>query len=147
MVRGTQHRGRARSNHCRRGASGHGDLFAVLVVGEMSDLEESFATQLKQHSLPEPTREFPFALMRRRKFRFDFAWIEERVAVEIQGATFRKGAHSSGTGLARDFEKNNLAMLLGWKVFYFDSKMVQDGRAVNTICEAFGNVGMMEMAW
>ena len=101
----------------------------------MSELEDTLANNIYVHGLPEPTREFPFALPR--KFRFDFAWIGERLAVEVQGGTYQRGAHSSGTGLARDFEKNNLAVLKGWRVLYFDTKMITDGRAVNTLVEYF----------
>ena len=111
----------------------------------MSDLENTFETQVKQHSLPDPIREFPFALQCGRKFRFDFAWLDAKIAVEIQGATYRKGAHSTGTGLARDFEKNNLAVSLGWRVLYFDSKMIHDGRAVNFVEDLFKTTQTMEM--
>lgn len=107
----------------------------------MSHLEDSLETQLKIHSLPPAIREVPFALPR--KFRFDFAWLEEKIAVEIQGGTYKKGAHSSGKGLARDFEKNNLAVLNGWRVFYFDGKMIDDGRAINFLCDLFQRLGTL----
>jgi very-short-patch-repair endonuclease len=58
-----------------------------------------------------------------RKFRFDFAWLRERVAVEIQGGTFARGrsAHS-GASIVRDHEKHNLATLEGWRVIYFNAR-------------------------
>lgn len=58
-----------------------------------------------------------------RKFRFDFAWPAERVAVEIQGGTFAAGrsAHS-GASIRRDHEKHNLATLHGWRLIYFNAR-------------------------
>lgn len=99
----------------------------------MSELEDTFEAHCKIHLPAQPIREFPFALPR--KFRFDFCWVEERIAVEIQGGTWAKGAHSSGKGLQRDFEKNNLAVLLGWRVYYFDTNAVTSGEAINFMKE------------
>lgn len=103
----------------------------------MSYLEDAFSNNVTVHGLPEPIREFPFALRHGRKWRFDFAWLEQKIAVEIQGATWKKGAHSSGVGLKRDFEKNNYAMLDGWRLFYFDANMVTSGEAINFMCQVF----------
>lgn len=71
--------------------------------------------------LPPP--EMEAAIIPGRKFRFDFAWPDVRVAVEIQGGTFGKGrsAHT-GASLVRDHEKANLAALNGWRVLYFNAK-------------------------
>ena len=64
--------------------------------------------------------------MKGRKFRWDFCWKSARLLVEINGGTFTKGAHSTGTGLRRDYEKNNLAQLAGWRCLMFDGEMVID---------------------
>lgn len=58
-----------------------------------------------------------------RRFRFDFAWPAERVAVEIQGGTFAAGrsAHS-GASIRRDHEKHNLATIEGWTLLYFNAR-------------------------
>jgi len=81
--------------------------------------------------LPEPARELKFCPGRR--FRFDFAYPEKMLAIEVQGQTWHKGAHSSGTGLERDYEKMNLAQSLGWRVYQFSSNMVESGEAVRMI--------------
>ena len=66
-----------------------------------------------------------------RKFAFDFAWAEQRLAVEVQGGIFLpKGAHTSGPGVTRDCEKAALAMLEGYRTLAVTGAMVRDGRAV-----------------
>ena len=74
-----------------------------------SDLEEVFALQLDALGLTGYLREYP--AVKGRKFRWDFCWKSARLLVEINGGTFTKGAHSTGTGIRRDYEKNNLAQL------------------------------------
>ena len=53
-----------------------------------------------------------------RRWRFDFAWAPERVALEIEGGVWLKGnkksRHTTGRGFTDDREKYNEAMLLGW---------------------------------
>ena len=65
----------------------------------------------------EPVREFVFAPPRR--WRFDFAWPDLKVAVEIDGGTWNGGRHASGVGMQGDLEKHNRATCLGWKVLRF----------------------------
>src|ERR1700759_4634799 len=67
--------------------------------------------------LPEPVTEYKFWPGRR--FRFDFAWVKEKVAVEIEGGIWVRGRHSRGPGMMSDMEKDNQAGLMGWRVFRF----------------------------
>ena len=99
-----------------------------------SALEAELALQIKALGLPEPVREY--RAIAGRKFRFDFAWLEQRLLIEINGGTYTKGAHSTGQGIARDYEKANLAVLHGWRVLTFDGKAVKSGEAVETIRKA-----------
>jgi len=46
-----------------------------------SALEAELALQIKALGLPEPVREY--RAIKGRKFRFDFAWLEHRLLVEI----------------------------------------------------------------
>lgn len=57
-----------------------------------------------------------------RKWRFDFAFLEERVALEVEGGIFIQGRHARGTGIAADIEKYNSAALLGWTVLRVQPK-------------------------
>lgn len=94
----------------------------------MTALEEQFLFQVRALGLPEPTREY--CAIPTRNFRFDFAWLEQKVLVEVNGGTYQHMGHSTGAGLSRDYEKHNLATLAGWRVLSFDRKMVESGEAV-----------------
>lgn len=67
-------------------------------------------------------REYRFAPPRR--WRFDFAWPLERVAVEIEGGVWTGGRHVSARGFAADCDKYNAAVLDGWAVLRFASPHV-----------------------
>lgn len=81
--------------------------------------------------IPPFVRELRFHPTRR--WRFDFAWAAQRVAVEIDGGSWIGGRHTRGAGFRKDCEKGNEALLLGWKVFHFTSDMVGDGTAIATM--------------
>lgn len=70
----------------------------------------------KEHGLPLPFAEYQFA--HPRKWRFDFAWLEQRVALEIQGGLFVQGRHTRGAALLKEHEKLNTAAALGWRVLF-----------------------------
>lgn len=94
----------------------------------MSDLEEVFSFQLRAVGLEGFVREY--AAIPGRRFRFDFAFVPERVLIEIQGGTWNRGAHGRGAGIQRDYEKGNLAVQHGWRILQFDSNMVRSGEAI-----------------
>lgn len=74
------------------------------------NLWETFFSEIKL--IPE------YKVIPDRRYRFDYVHLETRIAIEINGGRWVKSGHSSGTGLLRDYEKNNLALLNGWVVFY-----------------------------
>ena len=53
-----------------------------------------------------------------RLYRFDYAIPEYKIAIEQEGGIHMKGnsGHSSGTGIQRDMDKNNLAIGQGWVI-------------------------------
>lgn len=55
----------------------------------------------------------------KRKWRFDWAWIPGKIAIEQDGGLWVAGAHTRALGRKRDYEKDAEAMLLGWRVFRF----------------------------
>lgn len=79
-----------------------------------------------------PEREYRFHPTRR--WRFDFAYPAQLVAVEFEGGTFRRGggAHS-GAAFVKDCEKYNAAAELGWLVLRYTDKAVRDGSAIDQI--------------
>ena len=86
-----------------------------------SGLEATASILFKSMGL-DPVQEYRFHPVRR--WRFDFAFPEHKVAVEIEGGTFAKSRHTTGTGYEKDCEKYNSAILNGWRVFRFTGKMI-----------------------
>jgi very-short-patch-repair endonuclease len=104
-----------------------------------SDLERAFETQLRALGAPEWVSEYRFASPRR--YRFDFAFPAHMLAIELDGGTWINGGHSRGAGFARNCEKLNLAVRLGWRVLRYDTDMVNDWRAAREVVETLGELG------
>jgi very-short-patch-repair endonuclease len=88
-----------------------------------------------------PILEFTFA--KPRKWRFDFAFTQEMVAVEIEGGTRHLGRHNRHSGFESDCAKYNEAAILGWKVLRFTTEMVAAGTAIDTTLRALGRTGFV----
>lgn len=97
----------------------------------MSALEELLLTAIHANGLPEPMREYRFAPPRR--WRFDFAWPDRLLAVEVEGGTWAGGRHTRGSGFRADCEKYDEAALLGWRVLRFTGDMITEGYAVRSV--------------
>ena len=83
----------------------------------MTPLQDSiFLAALKQAGIPTPVTEHRFHPVR--KWRFDFCWPEQKLALEIQGGLFVKGRHSRGASMLKDYEKFNAAASMGWRLIY-----------------------------
>ena len=111
---------------------------------------EELAWQLAAAGLPEPVAEYPFAAELGRRWRFDLAWPDRRLAVEVEGGLFGRGgrgsnrpcptcgqgpagAHRSVAGVKRDIEKGNAAVALGWRVLRVLPGQVESGEALALI--------------
>ena len=92
--------------------------------------------QIKANGLPEPVSELRFDKCLGRQHRFDIAWPEYRLAVEVHGGIFTHGRHVSGTGFTEDRVKMNYAVLLGWRVLEVTSEQVQKRLALTWIAKA-----------
>ena len=68
-----------------------------------------------------------------RRWRFDFAFPDKKVAIECEGGIFTNGRHTRGKGFAQDCEKYNQASLDGWVLLRFTGRMITDGTALQTI--------------
>ena len=103
-----------------------------------SELEILLALQIHDHRLPHPHHEYRFNPPRR--WRFDFAWPDIKLAAEIEGGTWstkKKSRHTTGPGYYLDCVKYNTATLDGWRVLRFDSKMINDLTAIRLLSGLF----------
>jgi very-short-patch-repair endonuclease len=91
-------------------------------------VQTDLLTQIRAAGLPVPATEYPFFV--RRDWRFDFAWWDYALAVEVEGGGWKHGRHHRPKGFEADCEKYNEAALLGWKVLRVTTDMVRDGRAL-----------------
>lgn len=80
-------------------------------LSAQEQIQEAF---FRSHGLPEFVTEHQFAPPRR--WRFDFAWPEHKIALEVEGGVWTEGRHTRGKGFLDDVEKYNEAVCLGWRV-------------------------------
>lgn len=80
----------------------------------MAQFELPLDVQCVGLGLPKPEKEFRFAPPR--QWKFDFAWPDYKVALEIEGGAWTRGRHTRGAGYIRDMEKYSEAAILGWCV-------------------------------
>jgi hypothetical protein len=78
------------------------------------DRAEVFLRALEVRGLPRPEREHKFD--EKRRWRFDYAWLERMIALEVEGGVWTGGRHTRGAGFLKDIEKYNRAAVLGWRL-------------------------------
>lgn len=96
----------------------------------------SFPTLCAAVGLPEPIAEHRFDASR--KWRLDWAWPEQKIALEQEGGIWIQGRHSRGAGMVKDFEKYNAAAAAGWRVLKATPKQIASGDILPTLLSAFG---------
>ncbi len=100
-----------------------------------SEGEEMMALHIRVEKLPPPMREYRFHDAR--KWRIDFCWPAERIAVEVEGGIHSNGRHNRGAGFLADIEKYNELSLMGYTLLRFATEQVRDGSAIATLRRAF----------
>lgn len=77
---------------------------------------------------------------------FDFAWEQQRVALEIEGLVVFKGKdghtqvggrHANIAGFKDDCEKYAWAAVMGWRVLRFEQSQVRSGFAIDMLVRLF----------
>jgi very-short-patch-repair endonuclease len=96
----------------------------------LSPGEEAFALHCRVEGLA-PQREWPVCSGRR--WRYDFAFPDRKLAIEIEGGIFTQGGHTRGKGYERNLEKYNMAAFLGWTVLRYSTDMVLAGTAIHDV--------------
>lgn len=111
-------------------------------MSERSRGERLLAHHIELEGLPAPDTQHRFAREEGRQFRFDFAWPDRKLAVEVDGGKWllrrsRKmggrlvpvGSHSR----REDLRRANLAVRLGWSVLRYTPDMVFKGEAIREL--------------
>ena len=99
-----------------------------------------FYWHIFQPGAPEPTGkpEHRFAAKSdyKRQWQFDWAWIDERVAVEVDGGTHLvvRGVAVGSHAQDDDYLKINAANDLGWRVFRITTSMLKNGKITEQFC-------------
>jgi very-short-patch-repair endonuclease len=127
----------------------------------VSALENLLIWQLTAQGVKIPVREYRFAAehvgmgkgVRDRlraadlkDWRFDFAWPDERLAVEVEGGQWSGGRHTRGKGFTEDILKYDRAMRLGWTVYRTEAGLIKSNEAVVTIAGLLEQLGRREEA-
>jgi len=98
-------------------------------------LARAFVELCRQRGLPVPEREHRFAAPDR-QWRFDFAFIAQRIALEVEGGIYVNGRHTRAQGFVKDVEKYNAAALRGWRVFRTMPAQLCSDETLTLIAEA-----------
>jgi hypothetical protein len=93
-------------------------------------------TYCRIQSYPAPESEHRFHPVR--QWRFDLAWPDRLVAVEVDGGVFSGGRHVRGVGRVKDMEKLNHATALGWRVYVVTPGQLRNGTLWQWLNHEFG---------
>lgn len=108
-----------------------------------SKWEDNFQALIEVHGWPAAQREqrfheAGFIYAKKRQWRFDFAWPDMKLAVEIDGGLFRPmSGHRSPIGITEDRVKDAVAQLMGWVVLRFTEISFRNDDVIPIMEEAF----------
>lgn len=95
----TQTPARGRKSSQKRGKAPTTDQFCFLVA---SNLKISIEKEYQFYA--------------KRKWRFDYAIPEYKIAIEVEGGVWTRGRHTRGVGFMGDMVKYNAAAVFGWRL-------------------------------
>lgn len=95
-----------------------------------ADLEGALNAELLRAKLGPYERNYRFDA--RRRWELDFAWLVERVAIEVQGGvqSYGRVGHTRPEQYQRDTVKTRAAQLMGWIVLPCTAACIRDGSIV-----------------
>lgn len=91
-------------------------------------------TPLVGWGFPLPVAEYKFHVERR--WRFDYAWPDYHVALEVEGGVWTGGRHTRGVGFVKDMEKYNAAAVQGWRIIRCQPAELSKTKTLITLREA-----------
>lgn len=90
----------------------------------MTPLESEVHDLLCLHQFPAWERDYRFESSKR--WRFDFAWVQAKVALEVEAGLWTGGRHPRPAGFIQDLEKYHTALFHGWQVFRVHRGLLQE---------------------
>lgn len=68
-----------------------------------------------------------------RKWRIDYAIVEKKIAVEVEGGAYTRGRHTRPSGFIADMEKYNELTRAGWRLIRITPKELMTMKTINLI--------------
>ena len=68
-----------------------------------------------------------------RRWRFDYAIPEHKIAVEVEGGVWTQGRHTRPRGFLGDMEKYNTATALGWRILRVTPDTLTTGATLDLV--------------
>ncbi len=106
------------------------------IDGAKFDLQRAW---FDAYNIPQPEAECRFHPQR--KWRFDYCWPKQKIALEIEGGHWKIGRHQRPYGFQEDCIKYSWAAVLGWTVIRATTDMLKSGDAVVLLKAAFSEAG------
>lgn len=108
----------------------------VRMLHRLKDPVERLAFHMRVDGFGHFVREHKFHP--ERKWRIDIAFLAEKLAIEVEGVTYKGGRHQRPAGFENDCVKYNEMVLMGWKLLRFTPRQITKGRVMTTIRRALG---------
>ena len=104
---------------------------AKLAAATHNDTSDLFTLFCQSELGREPVREHRFHPSR--KWRFDYAFPDLKIAIECDGGVWMGGRHNRPKGYIKDMEKFNAAAELGWVVLKFTPGQLMTSATIDTL--------------
>jgi hypothetical protein len=101
-------------------------------------MTDAIETYCRAKGLPEPVREYAFAEGIGRKWRLDYCWPAQGIALEIEGAVWMNGRHTRGSGFVKDIEKYNELACMGCRLLRATPQQVESGAVYDWLDRTIG---------
>ena len=94
----------------------HNKIARKKVLSTTASADTDLFLKYLRQTFPHTTVVKEYRFHDTRKWRFDYAFPDQRVAVEVDGAVWSQGRHNRPVGYIADMEKLNTAASMGWLV-------------------------------
>jgi hypothetical protein len=97
-------------------------------------VKKLFPELCEQSGLPRPVPEYRFAPPRR--WKMDYCFPQDMLAVECEGGVWTNGRHVRGSGFVKDMEKYNTAAAMGYRIIRVTPQQLGESETIDLIRRA-----------